>query len=381
MRADVIIVGGGPAGLATAIGAAQRGLHAVVVERRQWPLDKACGEGLMPAGLRALERLGARQLIDPAECAPFVGVRYLQEDGTTALARFTEGAGLGIRRPALVAALAARARELGVSLRADARVRRHLPLPDGIAVELEDERLEARMLVAADGLASPLREAFGLGRPARGLRRFGLRQHFRLAPWSEHVEVTFSDGLEAYVTPAGRNRVGIAFLWDDGRAPQPISFPTLLSRFPQIAQRLAGAAADSTPRGAGPLLRHARARTADRFALVGDAGGYVDAITGEGLSLAFHCAEALCATLPAALARGADRQSLAPYEREYARAFARYSILTRGLLLLSRRPRLRRSAIRLLARHEWLFERILGWVVREHSLSTRDFPRGLSCAE
>jgi flavin-dependent dehydrogenase len=382
VRADIVIVGGGPAGLATAVGAARRGLSAVVLERRGWPLDKACGEGLMPAGVRALERLGARALIDPAGCAPFVGVRYLQEDGTTALARFGDGAGLGVRRPALVGALLARARELGVTLRAGARVQRHLALVDGIAVELDDdERVEGRMLVAADGLASPLRHAFGLDRPACGPRRFGLRQHFRLAPWSEHVEVTFSDGVEAYVTPAGAERVGVAFLWEDGVAEKPISFPALLNRFPDIARRLAGAPPDSTPRGAGPLLRGVRARTAERFALVGDAAGYVDAITGEGLSLAFHCAEALCAILPDALARGATRASLAPYEREVARAFRRYAMLTRGLLLLSRRPRLRRAVIRLLARHEWLFERILAWVVRAPAGPGHDLPPALSCAE
>ena len=154
-----------------------------------------------------------------------------------------------------------------------------------------------------------------------------------------------------------------------------------MNRFPVIHERLAGVEPDSEPRGAGPLLRTARARTADRFVLLGDAGGYVDAITGEGLSLAFHCAEALAAILPEALARGATRESLAAYEREFARAFRRYSLLTRGVLLLSRRPSLRRPAVRLLGRFPRLFESIFGWVAAEHALPEADFPpENLLCA-
>ena len=145
--------------------------------------------------------------------------------------------------------------------------------------------------------------------------------------------------------------------------------------------RLAGASPDSDARGAGPLLRQARARTADRLVLIGDAGGYVDAITGEGLSLAFHCAEALTAILPEALAQGATRETLHAYEREFARAFRRYSLLARGLLALSRRPLLRKRVVRLLGRSPRLFGAIFHWVTREHALPEADFPpENLLCA-
>jgi flavin-dependent dehydrogenase len=382
VRVDVAVVGGGPAGLAAAIGAARRGLGVVVLEKRTWPLDKACGEGLMPSGVQALERLGARAHLDPAECAPFAGVRYVQEDGSAATARFSGGGGLGIRRLALTTALLRRAGEVGVILRAHAPVRRHQRHADGVTLELDGEHVEARLLVAADGLGSPLRRAAALDGPVRGPRRFGVRQHFAIPAWSEFVEIHFSDGVEAYVTPAGANRVGIAFLWEDEYAPKPISFQNLLKLFPRIRERLSGAVPDSEPRGAGPLLRRARARTADRFVLVGDAGGYVDAITGEGLSLAFHCAEALTAILPEALARGATRASLRPYEREFARAFRRYALLTHGLLTLSRSPSLRRATVRLLGRYPRLFAAVLDWVAKEHALPEGDFPRDkLLCAE
>jgi len=148
-----------------------------------------------------------------------------------------------------------------------------------------------------------------------------------------------------------------------------------------LRARLRDVAPDSEPRGAGPLLRGARARTADGFALLGDAGGYVDAITGEGLSLAFHCAEALTAILPDALAAGATRASLAAYEREYARAFRRYAWLAHGLVLLARRPWLRKRVVRLLSSYPRGFGALFNWVTRAHELPARDFPpEKLLCA-
>src|SRR5438067_1049798 len=126
---DVAIVGGGPAGLATAIACARERLSVVVLERRTPLLDKACGEGILPRGLRALEALGVRDGLAAADCAPLDGIRYLQEDGTVAEARFA-GPALGVRRTALVAALARRARDVGVELCFGCGVRTHRRGPD-----------------------------------------------------------------------------------------------------------------------------------------------------------------------------------------------------------------------------------------------------------
>jgi len=196
-----------------------------------------------------------------------------------------------------------------------------------------------------------------------GPRRFGLRRHFRLAPWAPYVEIHFAPGVEAYVTPTGARRVGVAFLWEDGAVEGRVSFEALMARFPRLAERLAGAAPDSQARGAGPLARVSRTRIADRFALVGDAAGYVDAITGEGMSLAFVCAESLGNLLPDALARGASRASLMPYEDCFQRVFRKYSWSTGALLMLARRPWLRRPVVRLLGKTPRLFEHILHAVV------------------
>jgi menaquinone-9 beta-reductase len=336
---DVVIAGGGPAGLAAAIRSAQRGFGTLVLERSDGVPDKACGEGLMPAGVRELRKLGAL----PEESAPFRGIRYLQEDGSVAEARFGEGdSGLGIRRLALAQALRARAVECGAEVQRGS-VKAARAQPDRIAIETDGGAVEARLLVAADGLHSPLRHAAGLDGPAAASARFGIRRHFALAPWTDFVEVYWSAGVEAYVTPVAANCVNVALLCEGGG-----QFDDLLARFPKLHERLHGAPAASEARGAGPLLQRARARHAQRLALVGDAAGYVDAITGQGLSLAFAAAALLFAALPQDLA-----QDLAPalhrYDRDVGTKWLRYSLPAHALVTLSRRPALRRAAIRSVA--------------------------------
>ncbi len=314
----------------------------------------------MPAGVRGLEALGVRGLLRSPDWTVFEGIRYVQEDGSFAEGRLPAGGGLGIRRIALVEALARRAKEVGVELRHQSAVRAHRKVRDGVSVETEGEDIEAQILVAADGVASPLRRAEGLDAEPRGPRRFGLRRHFRIAPWTNYVEVHLSPEAEAYVTPVG-DRVGVAFLWDDARFHGRVSIEGLTARFPALASRLEGAEFDSEPRGAGPLARSSRARTAERFALVGDAAGYVDAITGEGLSLAFSSAEALALILPEAIAQGGTRRSLLPYEREYRRLYRRYACVTRAVLAVARHPACRRQIVKALSRQPRIFEHLLEW--------------------
>jgi menaquinone-9 beta-reductase len=358
-NADVLIVGGGPAGLAVAIHAARQGLDTVVLERAKGPVDKACGEGLMPAGVEALVALGARSRLRPEDCAPLEGIRYIQEDGSGVQGRL-RAPGLGIRRLALVTALTEQARAAGVEVREGCGLREHHRGPAGVRVETDEGALRGRLLVAADGLASGLRKAAGLEVQvsARG-RRFGLRQHFARVPWTTYVEVHLSSGVEAYVTPSGSRRVGVAFLWEDGRVPGPINIQTLLQRFPLLQERLGSSLADSSPRGAGPLLQRVRARASDRLVLMGDAAGYVDAITGEGLSLTFEAASVLGSLLPEVMRQECARHAFEPYEQAYARLFRRYAWNARAVLLLARRPWLRRRVLHLLGRRPALFESLL----------------------
>lgn len=310
---DVLIAGGGPAGLATAIHAALAGMDAVVVEPRALPVDKACGEGLMPSGAAALRSLGVR-----VEGRPLRGIRYLDDRGE-AEAAFRDGPGLGVRRTALHAALAQRARELGVPI-VPGKV-------DGVRQDghlIEAAGLRARWLVAADGLHSPLRALLGLELPCRAPRRYGLRRHYPVMPWTDFVEVHWAADGEAYVTPVGENLVGVAVLSSRRRG-----YREHLADFPALLARLEVPAA--TPvRGAGPLRQRVRARVAGRVLLVGDAAGYVDALTGEGISLALTSARLLVECLQA--------DSPGSYEAAWSRLSRRHRLLT-GALVGTRRYR------------------------------------------
>lgn len=310
---DVLIAGGGPAGLATAIHAAQAGMEAVVVEPRPMPVDKACGEGLMPSGAAALRSLGVR-----VEGRTLRGIRYL--DGRhEAQAAFRDGPGLGVRRTALHAALSLRAAELGIKV-VSGKVGELRQDRDGV----EAAGLRARWLVAADGLHSPLRARLGLELPDRRTRRYGLRRHYPVAPWTDFVEVHWAEDGEAYVTPVGDDLVGVAVLSSRRRG-----YLEHLADFPALVDRLRGPAA--TPvRGAGPLRQRVRARVAGRVLLVGDAAGYVDALTGEGVSLALLSAQALVNCLRAGTPQA--------YEGAWRRLSRRHRLLT-GALVETRRHR------------------------------------------
>lgn len=357
---DAVVVGGGPAGLAFAIAAAAVGLDVTVLERRAGPIDKACGEGLLPAGVRALEQLGALPHLERADLAPIAEIRWIEPGREVARLGLPRPGGLGIRRTALSAALLARAREVGVEVLSDAEVTGHRREAGGIRAIGRGGDVLAKVLVAADGLASPTRRREGLEAPAPRRPRFGVRRHISVSPWADAVEVHFGDGAEAYVTPAGARRVGIAILFEGGG---PGGFEALVKRFPALAGLVAAAEPDSVVRGAGPFDRRATSRVADRLVLLGDAAGYVDAVTGDGLSLAFRCGQGLAAMLPGAIARGAGPDALRPYEAIWRRHFRPYAAWTRSVLWLARRPGLRRRVLALAAASPAPFEKLVAAAV------------------
>jgi 2-polyprenyl-6-methoxyphenol hydroxylase-like FAD-dependent oxidoreductase len=233
MPVDVLVAGGGPVGLAVAVEAALAGLEAVVVEPRPGTIDKACGESLTPAALGALARWG----VDP-EGPAIAGFRYTDER-RTAEHRLRDRVGRGVRRTVLHDALRARADALGVAVRRGAveTVEQHR---DGVAAA----GVDARYLVGADGLHSRVRRLAGLASPAAPRRRYGVRRHFRLAPWTDLVEVHWLPGAEVYVTPVGPDTVGVAVLGARG-----ISFEAAVAACPGLAHRLRGASRSPvTPR-------------------------------------------------------------------------------------------------------------------------------------
>jgi flavin-dependent dehydrogenase len=214
-----------------------------------------------------------------------------------------------------------------------------------------------RWLVGADGRTSRVRKWAGLhGRKAKR-RRIGLRRHYAIEPWTDLVEISWHDRCEAYVTPVGDRLVGVAMLFEGG----PNDFDALLAGFPGLRRRLLGAPVASTDRGAGPLEQRCRCVASGNIALVGDAAGYLDAITGEGLALAFRQAEAVVEAMLGG--------RLAPYVSAHRR-IVRYPIaVTRLLLEVERRPRLRRRVMASLAGDPSLMSRFLALKMRREGPS------------
>jgi len=345
-RVDVVVAGGGPAGLATAIRARMEGSDVALVDAANPPIDKACGEGLMPDGVERLQTLGV-ELTD-SERMPFRGIRYLDGD-LVAEARFAGVGGLGVRRTSLHDALRRRAEDVGVRFFWGVGVKGLTA--DGF--ETEDGPIQGQWLVAADGRGSRIRGWAGLDGRSSRRRRFGVRRHYEIEPWADLVEVYWTDGYEAYVTPVGERKVGVALLWT-GRTT---GFDAVLARFPALERRLEGASVASTDRGAGPLERRCRKVVRGKLALVGDASGYLDAISGEGLALSFHHAFAVVEAMAAN-----DLERYAVAHRRIGR-FPR--AITHLLLMIGRHPRLRRQVMRSLAGDPTLMSRFLALKARD----------------
>jgi flavin-dependent dehydrogenase len=336
---DLVVAGGGPVGLATALYAARAGLSVEVREPRMAPVDKACGEGLMPPAVADLADLGV-----VPEGHRLAGIRYVGS-GRSVDAPFRRGDGLGVRRTTLHTALADAVKEAGVEV-----VPRAVDDVVNIDGHVRVDDVETRYLVAADGLHSRVRRLLGAERPAVQHRRFGLRAHASVEPWTPFVEVHWSPGSEAYVTPVAPDLVGLAVLTD-----RPRAFAELLAEHPLLMERFAGASW-SAVRGAGPLRQRSTGVVHGRVLLVGDAAGYVDAITGEGIALGL--AQARAAVSAVVAGRPAD------YAAAFPRIGRRRELLTQALLSSSRVPVVRRQIVPLAARLPRVFAGIVDQLAR-----------------
>ena len=369
-RQRLLIVGGGPAGLAAALLLARAGMPVVVVDKGSWPQEKVCGEGVMPPGVAFLQQHGILQAISPNMRQPFRGICYRGPHGVVAQADFASGHGVGIRRTALSQALVDTVRSHPlVTLRPHTTLRDLCATSTAVQVTLQqrhagpaDSHETFACVIGADGLRSAVRRYAGLCGPAPGLQqRWGARQHFALTPWSEYVEVWWQRGIEAYITPCGTHQVGIAFLWDRTRfRPQHRGIAGFLAPFPALAARVQGATPLSAFSGLGPLAVAATHPVAAGVILLGDALVFLDGITGEGLSLSFAQAALLAEHLPSLLrGQALSRENLQPLARALMAQTTPYVTMTRLALHLALHPWLRTGVLRALSRSPRMFQHLL----------------------
>jgi flavin-dependent dehydrogenase len=339
-RMDVAVLGGGPAGLAAALALRQRGCRVALYDARRPPIDKACGEGLMPEAVRLLRGLGVA--LDERDGASFAGISFHDAD-SSASAAFSSGRGLAVRRTHLQKYMAARAAEMGIALHWGASVQ---ALAGG-AFASAGTPIHAEFFVIADGLCSTLTAANGFRERNCYSTRYASRQQFRCAPWSDLVEVHWRDREQLYIAPLGDDEVGVSLLTSTrGRR-----LTDALPDFPAVAHRLAGQARTSSVRGAVTRTRSLREVIRGNVAVLGDASGSVDAVTGEGLLSAFRQAHALAEALTAG-----KPEYYAVAHARMARAPRR---MARLLLLLDRYPWLERRFVATMATRPETFAAML----------------------
>jgi len=380
MSTDVVVVGAGPAGAASAILLAERGLAVTVVDRAEFPRSKICGEYLSPEASRVLDRLGVLKTLDTSGAAPLAGMRITAPDGTVLVGRYRAvGAfrpyrehAMGIERTTLDTVLADRLRALPVDFRERARATDVLVEGDrvvgvsGVGADGAPLHLRARLVIAADGRHSIVAQRLGLRRPHR-LRRMALVTYVSGVPDCRELGEIFVDPPDyAILNPLAPDRINLSLVvpladaapWSDRLET---FFQARVRQLPHLARRLAGALQEAAVRALGPLAYRVDEPRVGGVLLVGDAGGFYDPFTGEGIFTALRSAE-LAAEVAARAVRSGDAslRALAVYARERRRTFAAKARVTRALQMLIRHRALANLAARALAARPALLDAVLG---------------------
>ena len=234
---DVIMIGGGPARLFAGIACARNELRTLVLEKQTYPIDKACGEGIMPSGVNNLMKLGVAHFLEKYPYHLFKRISYVSAKGSVAEANFAEGCGWGVQRTKLSAALLECAETLlNLEIQEGASVA--CSLEENPDVSIKNNVFHPKPLIGADGLHSRVRKLANLEATIPKLKRWGVRQHFNVEPLSEFVEIHCGSGLAANVTPVSETSINVSLLWDAKRYKPEHGgkklFCSMLNEFPEL---------------------------------------------------------------------------------------------------------------------------------------------------
>ena len=356
---DALIVGAGPAGCAAAIHLARTGHEVLIVERCRFPRIKACGEYYNPECCRLLRHLGVMPSLAEAGAVTVPALVLGSSDGCGLTVPFEslENSGepaLSLGREVLDMLLLQTARRAGARVWEGATVREPLVESGRVAgavvsVDGTDREVRARITLAADGLRSRFARRLGLGRGDGGRRRFGITARYAAAGSPHAVEMRAgAPGCCGLVVRGEEANLGMVA---DGTRAREIGgdpaafFQAELRGFPDLARRLRGGPV--AVRTAGPLTWITRRQSAAGCLLLGDAAGFYDPFTGQGVTFALLTAQLAAEVAAAALDEG---DVSARRLREYSRR--RHEMLTprvrvqQAIQFVMERPRLRSAVLR-----------------------------------
>ena len=367
--ADVAIIGGGPSGCALAINLASRGISAIVVERASEPKWRACGVFSSPLTRGRLRDLGLADAEVAELHRPIAALNLETTRGVTCRIEYEHGCACGFDRVALDTALLRRATSVGATVRA-ATVVRSIDLPaapgDDIWLTIaptqarrhgDTRQIRVKLIVGADGTFSSIAQdpRFATGRRRLYRHRSGITFHrpdVSAIELDGPAEGRFLFGHDWYVgiapVPGARVNVGLVVPGDWLFERPEIVADRLLREFSQPWPSWVDGPTTDAVRVAGGLMWRPEIIAGDNWLLVGDATGFIDPLTGEGLHRAFVSSELAAEAVGRAL-KG-DRNALRDYDRRLRSRFRSKDVVSWVLQGFLSQPRAFDYALRRMAR-------------------------------